>query len=341
MSELQDRVEASNKDRIRRFEKGKSVIQTIHDALPLEERGAFSEYRERWQATDRERLDQPFPLNVYLDINTACNLKCIFCTRGHAEQWREVAPAYFGNQRMGYQRFQSIIDECADHGLQGLWFGGGETLLEKEIEKMVAYARGKGITDVTIVTNGHLLSQERILRLIEIPLTRISISLDAFTEETYERLRGGDYHKVKGNVERLLAMREDLGAALPIVRVSFVEHPENLHELHDFVAYWQERVDVVDLQKLQQFDRTKIVQRENRVIRCTFPWRSVMIMSNGDVMPCCSLMVTSENTMGNVYDRPLKEIWDSERFKEFRLNMKNGVYTETCKTCYDSIEGIR
>jgi len=66
-----------------------------------------------------------------------------------------------------------------------------------------------------------------------------------------------------------------------------------------------------------------------------------MIMADGNVMPCCSLLVTEENSMGNINKNPLKEIWDSKRFKTFRQNMKNGIYTDTCKLCYDSIDGIR
>lgn len=341
MAEIQNQVESSNKDRIKRFEKGESVIQRIYDSLPECEKSSFLQYREQWQATDVGRLDQSFPLNVYLDITTSCNLKCTFCTRGYAEQWKKVAPVAFENRQMGFENFKIIVDECADNGLQGLWFGGGETFLEKDVEEMVSYAREKKISDVAIVTNGLLLDKERIRKLIDIPVTRLSISVDAFTAETYKKLRGGDYSKVKNNIDTLISMRQQLGVKLPIIRLTFLEHPDNVQERDDFIAYWKDRVDVVDIQKLQQFDQNKIVEQKERTIKCTFPWRSVMIMSNGDVMPCCSLIVTAENTMGNIYELPLKEIWDSKRFRIFRENMKNGIYSETCKMCYDSMDAVR
>ncbi|KPA09273.1 radical SAM additional 4Fe4S-binding domain-containing protein [Candidatus Magnetomorum sp. HK-1] len=338
-TKLKNEVEYSNNDRLKRIDEN-NTIQMIYESLTQNEQDNFQTYRHAWGKTDRYRLDQPFPLNVYLDINTNCNLQCKFCIRGYAKDWKELTPSYFKNKRIGLDTFKMIIDECSYHGLQGLWFGGGETLIEKNILEMIRYARNKKISDTCIVTNGLLLTQNIIDTLFDIPITRISISVDAFKEETYKKLRGGNYSKLMSSLQYLIDKKKS-HKYLPIIRLTFIDLPENKDEKEAFINYWKNKVDVIDIQKMQQFNKSKIISINKRSIKCTFPWRSVMVMADGNVMPCCSLLVTEENTMGNINKNSLKEIWDSNRFESFRQNMKDGIFTETCKMCFDSMGGNR
>ena len=53
-------------------------------------------------------------------------------------------------------------------------------------------------------------------------------------------------------------------------------------------------------------------------------WTEPYVMIRGHVVPCCSVMMSDnrvfleKNAFGNVYEKSLKEIWDSDRYKEFR-----------------------
>jgi radical SAM protein with 4Fe4S-binding SPASM domain len=66
---------------------------------------------------------------------------------------------------------------------------------------------------------------------------------------------------------------------------------------------------------------------------CRVPWYSTYIDTKGRVYPCCYL-INSAHVMGNINEQSFSEIWQGERYKEFRRRLahdrKNLV---GCKTC--------
>lgn len=55
------------------------------------------------------------------------------------------------------------------------------------------------------------------------------------------------------------------------------------------------------------------------------------IEPNGDVFPCCR--GPKELLMGNTKEQSVEEIWNGERYREFRRRMNAGDYAEVCRTC--------
>ena len=80
-------------------------------------------------------------------------------------------------------------------------------------------------------------------------LTRIRFSLDAFSAESYPKVRVELYlwKKLK-NIETFLNLKEQGNYKLPVTGVSFVKMKHNEHELDDFINYWRDRVDMVSIQ---------------------------------------------------------------------------------------------
>ncbi|GAB7022254.1 radical SAM/SPASM domain-containing protein [Salidesulfovibrio brasiliensis] len=328
-------VEQSNAERIDRYEKD-DLVKVIYEALPEDRKERFIEYRRMWHKVDKERTDIPFPLNIYIEPVSNCNLKCVFCVRSR-EKWHEEVPGIFSNARLGYETFAKLMDEGEQHGLPAIWVGAsGEALLEKDIPEMMKYADSKGVLDTILITNGTMLDKETVDKLLETPITRITISIDAITEETYKKVRGGNYKKLISNIEYLLEKRKELNSMLPIVRLSFVDMDLNHHEREQFVDYWIDKVDTIDVQKYWDFDLYAPIEDKERDIRCSFGWRSVMILGNGDVAPCCSFYGMRDLVMGNINEQSLKSIWDSDKFMTFREDMIAGRYAEACKACFDS-----
>lgn len=58
-------------------------------------------------------------------------------------------------------------------------------------------------------------------------------------------------------------------------------------------------------------------------------WTEPYVMIRGHVVPCCGVLMSNKRpflekyAFGNVYEEPLKEIWDSKRYKDFRKMIVN------------------
>src|SRR5207244_7297316 len=50
---------------------------------------------------------------------------------------------------------------------------------------------------------------------------------------------------------------------------------------------------------------------------CPFLWEGVHILTNGDVIACCRDS-DYEEVMGNSYETPILDIWNSEKYRRFR-----------------------
>lgn len=334
---IHDEIELSNKERLSRYFKV-DPLQIILKELPENQKDKFYEYRRLWQKVDKDRLEIPFPLNIYIELVSDCNLKCTFCVR-YRKRWKEKIPNIFSGKMLGIDNFKRIIDEGCEHGLPAIWVGAsGEALLEKNFTEMMEYAQRKGIIDNILITNGTLLNKGTIDKLLNIPITRINISIDAFRAETYKKLRGGNYKKLHKMVNYLITQKEKLNIEMPVIRVTFVDTAENTLEKDEFISYWNSRKVVVDIQKLHNFDYNPDDYPENkdRKINCSFPWRTLMVLANGDVLPCCSFYSVGEHNLGNINDTSIEKIWTSQKLNDLRKSLTNGNYTNRCKLCFDS-----
>lgn len=64
---------------------------------------------------------------------------------------------------------------------------------------------------------------------------------------------------------------------------------------------------------------------------CSMATNYVKIEPSGEVFPCCR--GPRELLMGNVNDQSMAEIWNGEKYREFRRRMNDRDYPEVCRTC--------
>jgi MoaA/NifB/PqqE/SkfB family radical SAM enzyme len=65
---------------------------------------------------------------------------------------------------------------------------------------------------------------------------------------------------------------------------------------------------------------------------CMLPWIHLHVMPDSSVLPCC--ISPYDDHYGNGKTESVMEIWNSEKFKELRLNMLNGIASKGCSRCY-------
>ena len=66
-------------------------------------------------------------------------------------------------------------------------------------------------------------------------------------------------------------------------------------------------------------------------IECPFLWKQVIIEWNGNVSPCC---IPGYPVMGNVKEKPFREIWNNELYQEMRRRLNTDNPFDCCKRCF-------
>ena len=223
----------------------------------------------------------------------------------------------------------------------------GSISLDKNIRndliKFIDYAKLKGILDIYFSTNGILLKKEFSKKLIESGLTRIQISIDAFTQDTYNKVRpGGDLNKIIENVNNFLSLKKELNADTPLVRVNFVKTELNEHELDTFVKLWKDKVDMIGIQEFvkptkvtHSIKSKKTIKKKN--FKCSFPFKQLVINNEKEVLPCCTFW--GEELKLQKINKPedLLNAWQSEKMRYIRKKHLEGKYQEIpqCRNCID------
>lgn len=293
----------------------------------------YLDYRKTFERVNRERFVLPSPLTVNVGLRDACNLRCSHC-------YRQYNPDSTGKISMAKTDALDLIDQCAAMDVPAMLFGSGsEHFTHPDALEILEHACGKPqLLDIFLATNALLLDDDTIEALLDLRLTRITVSVDAMTAETYAKIRGGDFDRLQANLLRLLARRAERGQKLPILRVSFVDTNLNHHEREDFWRYWVERADIVDIQKL--FDPKRINALQDTAasrLDCAYPWNMLYVRWDRVVLPCCTEFC-KHIPVGDLSRESLAEIWNGRRLAALRRAMTTpGHYPKTCVNCVASL----
>ena len=81
-------------------------------------------------------------------------------------------------------------------------------------------------------------------------------------------------------------------------------------------------------------DKVKFENAGDKVSKsfCILPWIHQHTWPNGDVFPCC--VSDSSIPLGNMEEKPLEEIWNSDKSKEIRKQLLEGEEPKACKRCF-------
>lgn len=110
-----------------------------------------------------------------------CNSNCCMCSlTSFIEKEQKELDTY---------SFRNIIDGFCELNVSGISFTGGEPLLRTDIFELLEYSKAKGVA-TTLNTNGILLDEERIKKLLQIEPDNVNISIDSASAENFSKIRG-------------------------------------------------------------------------------------------------------------------------------------------------------
>ncbi len=117
---------------------------------------------------------------VAWEVTRSCNLNCVHC-RAAAHRG-----PYAGE--LGTEECLRLIDQMASFSKPVVILTGGEPLLRDDIFDIAAYGTRRGLRMV-MAPNGTLLDREKVHRLKESGIQRVSISLDGAEAGSHDRFR--------------------------------------------------------------------------------------------------------------------------------------------------------
>jgi len=159
-----------------------------------------------------------------ISVTDLCNLRCIYCMPA------EGVPKMHHADLLSFEEIVRLVNVFARIGVKKIRLTGGEPLVRKGIEELVAMLRAvEGIEEITLTTNGQLLEEKAPL-LIHKGLDRVNVSLDTLDPEKYKKItRVGELFPVLKGIE---AARE--AGLFPVKINTVVMKGVNDDEVYDF-----------------------------------------------------------------------------------------------------------
>lgn len=201
------------------------------------------------------------PFEAYVEVAARCNLKCPMCpiTVDPRYQPGSGRPALL-TQAL-FDRLEPLFPTLSRIHL----FGLGEPILNPHLTRWVEQLSRAGV-EVWITTNGTLITEARADALARAGLSRVTVSIDGATRETYERIRkSGRLEDALRGIRALGAARRQHGR--PRLFLSMVGMASNLAELPSLVELCHEAGgDGVYLEELYPYEHPRIeefCEREN------------------------------------------------------------------------------
>ena len=169
------------------------------------------------------------PEHVYFSLTNRCNLRCEMCD----------IPKYSSKEddELSAKELKSIILQIKEMGVQHLIFSGGEPLLRKDLLELVEYAVAKNIKMVDIITNGTLLNDDIIKKLIKCRLSHITISLDGLSKINSEIRGQGVFEKAESNIDKFNYYKEKYKALFPTVGINFTIMDRNVSDILPMIDF--------------------------------------------------------------------------------------------------------
>lgn len=309
-----------------------------------------SYYRSRYTGIPKMN---GMPFSISVEPTTSCNLRCPECPSGLRSFSRPTG-------MLTLETYQKIVDELSDYLLYLILYFQGEPFLNRQLFDFIKYASERRVY-TAISTNAHYLTEANAIKTVESGLSRLIISIDGTTQETYSNYRiGGKLDKVLTGTRNLIKAKKELKSKTPYTIFQFLVVRPNEHQLEEVKALAKEYgVDYVAFKSAQVYEYEQgnpLIPLNERYSRykkqadgtytiknkllnhCWKMWHSCVFTWDGKVVPCC-FDKDAEHQLGSIAETPFKDIWHSEEYNHFRRSILKG--RDQIDICTNCTEGTK
>jgi radical SAM protein with 4Fe4S-binding SPASM domain len=296
------------------------------------------------------KTEPVFPKVVRIEPAGSCNLRCQHCPTGLISMGRGIMSGdVFRKTIEDLQRLKASVETV-------VLYHGGEPLINKSFFEFLKEVKEQLCVKVKTVTNGMLLNEGMINKIIESELDEIEISLDGEALGVNDLIRrNSSGRKVLAGIKALqekqrLSGRRNL--KISVSHVYFLKKtsggqatPPSAQSMPSWISRelgaaagevafkstpamtWPDFKVNGEL-----FDLISIQRQKEFLKRCDNMENTITIRWNGDVVACC-FDLTSKLVMGNIMKNRLDEIWASSIYGKLREQIAGGCPEGICKSC--------
>jgi GTP 3',8-cyclase len=161
-----------------------------------------------------DRLGRPIR-DLRISVTDRCNFRCVYCMP--KEVFGRDYPFLPRAELLTFEEIERLARIFAGLGVEKIRITGGEPLLRRDLETLLAMLAAIPDVDLTLTTNGALLAR-KAQALKDAGLNRITVSLDSLDDATFRAMNDVDFP-----VDRVLAgIDAALAAGLAPVKVNVV-----------------------------------------------------------------------------------------------------------------------
>ena len=295
-----------------------------------------------------------FPFMINFELWNECNAQCTFCRTEEGDIFdlnpanEEKAPIPKG--KMSLDMYKDIIEQSKDHVLIAVLYVNGEPLMYTDLYKAIKFTSDRKVATL-ISTNGELLTEKNIQKLLDSGLDFIKIAISGFSQDVFTiQHRGCHIEKIKENLKNLARLRDEGGHKI-LVMLDYIYYEYNSHEYPLALELGQELGFMVsrrpgNLNKLSEEHPGLAVhekpQEETQDLPvkdlCDWPWKVMTVNWDGGIYPCCDYVVWGDQKPNATYEvgtSNVEEIWNGSTVIDNRmvhLTKGRGGY-DICSKC--------
>jgi pyrroloquinoline quinone biosynthesis protein E len=296
------------------------------------------------------------PFSLIAELTHRCPLHCLYCSNPIEMQKSQ--------EELSTEDWKRVFQQAAKMSVLHLHLTGGEPLVRKDLEELIASAREAGLY-VNMITSGVGLTEERLGNLVKAGLEHLQLSFQDLDEASANHIAGTRAHAIK------LALVPVLKKFSLAFTINLVVHRMNLDRLEEFIQLAEDLgPDRLEIAHVQYYgwalkNRALLMPTEEQVMRslpivdaarkrlkgkihleavfpdyfgsfpkaCVGGWgrQTMLIDPAGLALPCHSAAIIPGLTFDNVREHSLAWIWQSSSaFNRFR---GDAWMSDTCKSC--------
>lgn len=273
-----------------------------------------------------------YPKVIEIQFHNRCNSNCLICP------YKDMKYTYEKMDNLIFEKFLNELDESKIERI--IPYLNNEPFLDPFfIDKIEKIRERYKKLEIEISSNVSLINEKHLEKLAKLNITELRLSVFGYKDETYNKMMPGLNKEIVFNkLEMISKMMENTNTIISIVMIDDNEIAEeefiSMKSLCDELNYKFERWGYLDRSDNVSYKSNGI----NNINVCDCeqnrPKERMHILSNGDVILCCQDWEHT-NIIGNIRKNSIREIWNSEKYKDIRdsLYNKGRIGPKICQKC--------